>query len=70
MAQLTEEITSTENKISFARQAYNDSVTGYNTYRQTFPPVFIAGMCGHATDAELLEFDSKAIADAPKVSFT
>ena len=70
MAQLTEEITSTENKISFARQAYNDSVTNYNTYKQTFPPVFIGGMCGHATDAELLDFDNKAIAEMPKVSFT
>ena len=69
MAQLTEEITATENKISFARQAYNDSVTQYNTYRQTFPPVIFAGMFGHATDRKLLEFDSGAIADAPKVSF-
>ena len=69
MAQLTEEITSTENKISFARQAYNDAVTSYNTYKQTFPPVFFAGMCGHGEDAELLEFDSEAIAEAPKVSF-
>ena len=69
MAQLTEEITSTENKISFARQAYNDAVTSFNTYRQTFPPVLIAGMCGHADDAELLEFDTEPIGEAPKVSF-
>lgn len=69
MAQLTEELTSTENKISFARQGYNDSVTAYNTYRQTFPPVVIAGMTGHNTDRDLLEFDSEAIAQAPKVSF-
>src|SRR5690606_15182225 len=40
MAQLTEELTSTENKVAFARQAYNDAVTAYNTYRQSFPPVF------------------------------
>ena len=70
MAQLTEEITTTENKVSFARQAYNDGVTSYNTYRQTFPPVFFAGMFGHGTNAALLEFDSEAIAEAPKVSFS
>ncbi len=69
MAQLTEEITTTENKVSFARQAYNDSVTEYNTYKQTFPPVAVAGMFGHVNNAELLDFDSEAIAEAPKVSF-
>jgi len=69
MMQLTEELTSTENRVAFARQAYNDSVTIYNTYRQTFPPVIFAGMFGHSQDAELLEFDSEAIAEAPKVSF-
>ncbi len=69
MAQLTEELTSTENRVAFARQAYNDSVTQYNTYRQTFPPVIFANMFGHASDAELLEFDTAAIAEAPKVSF-
>jgi len=69
MMQLTEELTSTENKISFARQGYNDSVTSYNTYRQTFPPVLIAGLTGHTTDRDLLEFDSAAIAEPPKVSF-
>ena len=69
MAQLTEELTSTENRVAFARQAYNDSVTSYNTYRQTFPPIVFANVFGHATDAELLEFDSATIAEAPKVSF-
>ena len=69
MQQLTEELTATENKVAFARQAYNDSVTQYNTYRQTFPPVIFAGMMGHGQDAELLEFDSAAIAEAPKVEF-
>ncbi|MDZ4659666.1 MAG: LemA family protein [Bythopirellula sp.] len=70
MAQLTEELTSTENKVAFARQAYNDSVMSYNTYRQSFPPIFFANMFGHNRDAELLEFaDSAAIAEAPKVSF-
>jgi len=71
MAQLSEEITSTENKVAFARQAYNDGVTAYNTYKQTFPPVVIAGLVGHGQNAELLEFDDAAkIAEAPKVSFT
>lgn len=69
MMQLTEELTSTENKISFSRQGYNDSVTSYNTYRQSFPQLLVAGMTGHTTDRDLLEFDSEAIAAAPKVSF-
>ncbi len=69
MMQLSEEITSTENKVAFARQAYNDSVMQYNTYRQTFPPVVFANMLGHAQDAELLDFDDAQIAEAPKVSF-
>jgi LemA protein len=69
MIQLTEELTSTENKISFARQGYNDSVTEYNTYKQTFPPVLVAGLTGHGQDRRHLEFDSAAIAEAPKVSF-
>jgi LemA protein len=70
MKQLTEELTSTENKVSFARQAFNDAVTTYNIYRQSFPPAIFAGMFGHTQDASLLEFDSAAIADAPKVSFS
>ena len=69
MAQLTEELTSTENKVAFARQAYNDAVTNYNATRQSFPTVLFAAAFGHTQDAELLEFDSKAIAEAPKVSF-
>ncbi len=70
MMQLTEELTSTENKVSFARQGFNDAVTDYNTYRQTFPPVFFANIFGHSTDAELLEFeDSQEIQAAPKVTF-
>ena len=70
MAQLTEEITSTENKVAFARQAYNDAATAYNTYRQSFPPIVFAGILGHGRDAELLDFDDAQIAEAPKVSFT
>lgn len=70
MTQLSEELTSTENKVAFSRQAFNDSVTEYNSYRQSFPPVFFAASFGHAKDAELLEFaDSEAIQAAPKVSF-
>jgi LemA protein len=69
MAQLSEEITSTENKVAFARQAYNDSVTAYNTFRQSFPPVVFANLLGHSQDAELLDFDDAQIAEAPKVSF-
>ncbi|MBV6273611.1 LemA family protein [Alcaligenaceae bacterium CGII-47] len=70
MMQLSEELVSTENKVSFARQAFNDQVMAYNTYKQTFPPVFFAGRFGHSQDATLLEFeDTAAIQAAPKVSF-
>ncbi len=69
MMQLSEELTSTENKFSFSRQAFNDSVMLYNTYQQRFPAVMLAGTYGHSKDATLLEFDSEAIAEAPKVSF-
>ncbi len=70
MKQLTEELTSTENKVSFARQAFNDAVTTYNIYKQSFPAVILAGLFGHTQDASLLEFDTEAIAEAPKVSFS
>ena len=70
MMQLTEELTATENKVAFSRQAFNDQVMAYNTYRQSFPPVAFAGAFGHSLDASLLEFeDSKAIQEAPKVTF-
>ena len=70
MMQLTEELTSTENKVAFARQAFNDQVMEYNTYKQSFPQNFLAGMFGHTIDATLLEFeDSAEIQEAPKVSF-
>ena len=70
MMQLSEELTSTENKVSFARQAFNDQVMAYNPYKQSFPPAFFAAMFGHAKDAALLEFeDSVAIQAAPKVAF-
>ena len=69
MLQMQEDLRSTENKVAFARQAYNDSVTAYNTYKQTFPPVMLAGTFGHAQDASLLDFDDDEINEAPKVSF-
>ncbi|MAD75785.1 MAG: LemA family protein [Rheinheimera sp.] len=70
MMQLSEELTSTENRVAFARQAFNDAVTEYNTYKQSFPPVLVAATFGHANDATLLEFeDSQLIQAAPKVSF-
>ena len=70
MMQLSEELTATENKVAFARQAFNDQVMSYNTYRQSFPQVAVAGMFGHGADASLLEFeDSEQIQNAPEVSF-
>ena len=68
MMQLTEELTSTENKISFARQAYNDSVMTYNTDREVFPANILAGMFNFAP-AELFVIDKPEQKDAPKVSF-
>ncbi len=68
MMQLTEELTSTENKIAFARQAYNDSVMQYNTARETFPNVVLAGMFGFLP-AELFHVEDPAERSAPKVSF-
>lgn len=70
MQQLSEELTSTENKVSFARQAFNDTVMDYNSYKQSFPPVILAGLFGHGADASLLQFaDSALIQEAPKVAF-
>jgi len=70
MMQLSEELTSTENKVAFSRQAFNDQVMNYNTFKQSFPQNVLAGMFGHAQDAELLEFaDSEQIQAAPQVSF-
>ena len=70
MMQVSEELTSTENKVAFARQAFNDSVMQYNEYRQSFPPVVLASMFGHGQDAALLEFaDSAEIQQVPKVNF-
>jgi LemA protein len=67
MLALQEELTSTENKISFARQAFNDSATAYNNQRQVFPAVMVANTMGFAP-AELLQAE-EAAREAPKVSF-
>jgi LemA protein len=70
MIRLHEELTATENKVAFSRQAYNDSVMRYNTYRQSFPQHVVAATFGHPEDAVLLEFeDSEAIQAAPTFSF-
>jgi LemA protein len=69
MMQLTEELTSTENKIAFARQAYNDSVMSYNNAREVFPNTIFAGMFGFLP-AELFKIDDPTERNAPKVSFT
>ena len=69
MMQLTEELTSTENKISFARQAYNDAVTSYNTTRESFPTNTIAGMFNFG-EAQLFQVENAAEREAPKVKFT
>jgi len=71
MMQVQEELVSTENRVAFARQAFNDQVTEYNIYKQSFPPLLLAGTFGHGPDAALLEFeDSAEIQAAPKVSFS
>jgi LemA protein len=69
MLRLTEELTSTENKVAFARQAYNDSVMVYNTTRERFPAVLLAGMFGFLA-AELFKIEDPTERNAPKVSFT
>lgn len=68
MGQLMEELSSTENKISFARQAYNDAVMSYNNSREVFPNVVLAGMLGFQA-AELLEVEKPEERQAIKVSF-
>jgi len=68
MMQLSEELTSTENRVAFARQAYNDSVMTFNTTRETFPNVLIAGPLGFGP-AELFIIEDKAQREAPQVKF-
>ena len=68
MMQLTEELTTTENKVAFSRQAYNDSVLAYNNKREVFPNIFFAGIFGFAEGA-LFEIESPAEREAPEVKF-
>ena len=71
MMQLSEELASTENRVAFARQAFNDAVLAYNTCRQSFPNNLLAARFGHTADAAPLEFaEPRAqLETAPKVSF-
>src|SRR5436190_15248204 len=69
MMQLMEELTSTENKVAFARQAYNDAVMGYNTQRETFPTNMIAGPFNFAP-AESFVIEKPEEKEAPKVTFS
>lgn len=69
MMQLSEELTSTENRVAFARQAYNDSVLSYNNKREVFPASFVANSFGFVA-AESLKIDDPAVREVPKVSFT
>lgn len=68
MMAVQEELTSTENKVAFARQAFNDAVTVFNTARETFPAVLIAGLLGFK-EAMLFEVDDASARTAPKVNF-
>jgi len=68
MAQLQEELSSTENRIAFARQAYNDAVMGYNTQRESFPSNLVANNFGF-TEAQMLEIEDSEARKAVKVSF-
>ena len=68
MMQLSEELTTTENKVSFARQAFNDAVMAYNTNREVFPNNFIANMFAFK-EAQLFEITAASEREAPKVSF-
>jgi LemA protein len=69
MMQLSEELTSTENKVAFARQAYNDSVMSYNNHREVFPASMVANMFGFQP-AQPLDVAKPEVREAPKVSFT
>ena len=68
MMQLSEELTTTENKVSFARQAYNDAVMMYNNLREQFPSNFVATWFNFQS-AELLELEDEAMKQVPKVEF-
>ena len=69
MAELMEELSSTENRIGFARQAFNDAVMHYNTYREQFPNNLVSGLFGPFRAAELLEIDDPRARQAVNVTF-
>ncbi len=69
MMQLSEELTSTENKVAFARQGYNDAVMSYNNSREMFPNSFVAGL-GDFPPAQLLQIESQEKRSVPKVNFS
>jgi len=69
MMQLTEELSSTENRVAFSRQAYNDAVMAYNNRREVFPNNFVAGSFGF-TPAQMLQLESPEARVAPKISFS
>lgn len=69
MTQLMEELASTENRIGFARQAFNDAVMNYNTYREQFPQNAVGGLFGRFQAAQLLQIESQAARRTPNISF-
>ncbi len=69
MQQLQEELSSTENKVAFARQAYNDNVMLYNTTQQEFPAVLFASLFGHHP-VDLFQVEDQQVKKAPKISFS
>ena len=69
MMQLQEELSSTENKVAFSRQAFNDSVLGYNNAAESFPNSVVAGMFSFAS-ASFLEIESEEKREVPAVSFS
>jgi LemA protein len=69
VADLTEQLTSTENRVAYARQAYNDWATGFNDYKETFPACVVAPLFGLRHSRKLIEFaDREQIAEPPRVA--
>jgi LemA protein len=70
ISQLMEELTSTENRLGFARQAFNDAVMNYNTYREQFPNNIVANVLGNFQEAELLRIETPEARKRPDVDFS
>ena len=70
MANLQEELVSTENRIAFARQSYNDSCTSFNIFRKRFPQILFSSMFGFTDDSPLWEIEDESVREAPEVKFT